>query len=376
MDESAVFLSPLSGSSTLARCESTPIQGSLPDKQCYFGSPSSDSGIDMTSSVITDDKSDYSFASTTSSGAVPKRMTRSRARQLSSSSCSKTNSSDAGGTPTLERDLYSLRSHCLIKSAKNITRNSPRIVYSPGAFAWRDQMDMVRRLNEMGIYHILSIIWSYLSAEDIGRALQVSATWNTALLMDKDAMVRWSEAKDKVTENTLPDQEKARLLKTSPRKALSSVSNLLMSPVKPSTSTTDQRRSARLTRANKRGNDELPPPILVSPSKFRHKLFTEEASRLAPDEQLQPCPRCTSPSRVVPSEFKASCSRISCQFAFCTRCMCEFHKDSSCRTTKGGKSKACVGSLSPSSSSSSGSSTTHSKASVASKKSRNRLKRL
>ena len=60
-----------------------------------------------------------------------------------------------------------------------------------------------------------------------------------------------------------PPQLRARLLKTSPRKALSSVSNILASPTK---------------FEPKRGQDQLPPPVVISPSKYRHKLFTEVLS--------------------------------------------------------------------------------------------------
>lgn len=63
----------------------------------------------------------------------------------------------------------------------------------------------------------------------------------------------------------------------------------------------------------------------VSPSKIRHRLFADEASKLGPGEHLEYCPRCTSPARVM--NFRASCTRVSCEFAFCTRCMCEAHAD-------------------------------------------------
>ena len=49
-----------------------------------------------------------------------------------------------------------------------------RIVYSPGIFHGRERMDMVRRLHDMTATHILDKIWSSLSAEELGRSLQVS----------------------------------------------------------------------------------------------------------------------------------------------------------------------------------------------------------
>ena len=54
------------------------------------------------------------------------------------------------------------------------TASFGRIVYSPGVFHGRERMDMVRRLHDMTATHILDKIWSSLSAEDLGRSLQVS----------------------------------------------------------------------------------------------------------------------------------------------------------------------------------------------------------
>ena len=102
------------------------------------------------------------------------------------------------------------------------------------------------------------------------------------------------ETFDSNPNNHLEYQEKLRFrTRLSPRKALSAVSNLLLSPVK--RNIPEQRRSPRLL--NNAGVNEIPKPVIVSPSKFRHRLFAEEAQRLGPDEKLQPCPRCTCPSR-------------------------------------------------------------------------------
>lgn len=103
------------------------------------------------------------------------------------------------------------------------------------------------------------------------------------------------------------------------------------------------------------------------------KMF-QEAQRLAPDEKLQPCPRCTCPSRVTPNEGKAQCSRISCQYEFCTLCLCTFHKGSPCRITRGCKIRNSTPQTSPTSATDS--SGCYSKARVSSKVSKRRLKRL
>ena len=80
----------------------------------------------------------------------------------------------------LHRDLpcsgFGKRHHLInVKDKKERIQHSVgRIVYSPGVFHGRDRLDVVRRLNDMSASHILDKIWARLSAEDLGRALQVS----------------------------------------------------------------------------------------------------------------------------------------------------------------------------------------------------------
>ena len=153
----------------------------------------------------------------------------------------------------------------------------------------------------------------------------------------------------------------------SPRKAMTNVSNLPQ--ISPNYQNKRRERSAEEINRSVAGSSSssaaAAEAAIISPSKIRHRLFTDEASKLAPGEQLQSCPRCTSPSRVVPFEFRATCTRASCGFEFCTRCMCQAHaKDASvCKnsdetTGSDGKGKKLGGGT------------------VASKRSKNRLKRL
>ena len=81
--------------------------------------------------------------------------------------------------PWLQRDIAlgsrGKRSRFLRpKSSSNIKNNASRIVYSPGVFNGRERLDIVRRLSDMDATHILDGIWCRLSAEDLGRALQVN----------------------------------------------------------------------------------------------------------------------------------------------------------------------------------------------------------
>lgn len=239
-----------------------------------------------------------------------------------------------------DRDIYDLRKK---PAARKILQRGVRFAHIPGSFEGQEKLDFIGLLSEMGMCHILATIWRLLSVEDLARVHQVCSRWRGCLISDKDAGARWKEAKEVYMENVnvnlLHPQQKSRLLKTSPRKALGVVTNLLASP----------------SSEGKRSKEKSPPTNVISPSKLRHRLFAEEASRLGPDEQLKQCPRCTMPCRVTPPKSLGQCTRISCQFAFCIQCLCPAHGTTPCRASTR---------------------VTRSKAGVDSKKSRIRLRRL
>ena len=213
-------------------------------------------------------------------------------------------------------------------------------------------LDIVKRLFDMNARHILANIWWHLKPQDLAKCMQVSTMWSLAIQTDAEALERYLHAKNHALDQNVQDKSDhtcSRMIFCLNRKAFGSVSNLI-SPVK-----YKERRSPRF---NKKSSNE----IVVSPSKFRHKLFTEEAKNLGPDEKLQPCPRCTGPCRIIPNENKGICSRISCQFNFCTLCNCTFHMEAPCRLVRGCKIRS--------------SPTSSSKACVSTKSSKRRLRRL
>ena len=105
----------------------------------------------------------------------------------------------------------------------------------------------------------------------------------------------------------------------------------------------------------------------------KYGLIEQEAAKLSPGEELQRCPRCTFPSVVDLSvSAVASCTSKSCSFTFCTRCRCGDHGADTCRHSAAaasatGSGRGTTSSATPASDSS---------VTVASKKSRRRLKRL
>jgi len=331
------------------------------------------------------------------SRSTPGIITRSRSRQWSgpaststsfsstSLASSVTSSSSTTVSSGASSSTISLISHDLRKFTvkDQSTRKRTFTHFRPGVLDKAvEKTDIIRRLNDKGTMHILTIIWQSLNPEELGKAMQVSQTWNIAILSDRDAIDRYIAAKELAMDQNSQSNKHvcSRLLKKSsgPRKALGTL-NLIESPVKPRE---QQRRSPRLANSpngnsKRRSPNELAPQI-VSPSKFRHKLFTEEAPKLGPDEVLKPCPRCTGPSRIVPKENKGLCSRIGCQFHFCTLCNCLYHlRETPCRLVRGCKIKTIISPLNSPQKSGLNNSTLNSKAArVSSKQSKKRLKRL
>ncbi|KAA8583566.1 hypothetical protein FQN60_014774 [Etheostoma spectabile] len=58
------------------------------------------------------------------------------------------------------------------------------------------------------------------------------------------------------------------------------------------------------------------------------------ASRLKQHESLRPCKRCGSPATHSPEVQRATCTRPSCRFDFCTHCQEAFHDSTPCRVVQ------------------------------------------
>ena len=106
-------------------------------------------------------------------------------------------------------------------------------VYSPGLFVDRDHLDIVRRLADKNLDHVLDKVWACLPVIDLCRAMQVSSRWNQSVNASSGALARWREAKLQLSPENPKKKEAAqerllqRTLRRSPRKALGNVSNLL-----------------------------------------------------------------------------------------------------------------------------------------------------
>jgi len=198
----------------------------------------------------------------------------------------------------------------------------------------RDQCDIIRFLFEKNLVHVLSIVFQHLHPEDLCQVSQVCQQWKLALTdcpthddrrLNHVAFLRVNR------ENYGQKHELRR--NRSDRRIMQEVANIVVSP-------TNGKRDRNPSSS-----------AFISPSKIRHKLFMDEASKLSPGERLVHCPLCTSPSRVtlcpndsilcsnIQNSQKAQCSSPKCNFKFCPLCQCEEHDGRSCRVTRTGSSK-------------------------------------
>jgi len=203
----------------------------------------------------------------------------------------------------------------------------------------KEALDFVRILDEMSLSHL---IFQFLSSNDLCRVVQVSRGWRLALeaspAQNGRRLALISQMKTE-RENVGADlQLKSRRI--SPRRVMVEVANTRYK-VSPTAAKRDRTRSSS---------------TLVSPSKVRHKLFVDEASKLTAGERLTKCPVCSSPSRVSPPT-RALCSSARCQFVFCPECSSAEHPGKPCRPVRPGVRFPKSGG-------------------IASKKSKERLKRL
>lgn len=74
-------------------------------------------------------------------------------------------------------------------------------------------------------------------------------------------------------------------------------------------------------------------------------FFQQAARNLKNTESLKVCHRCGSPAKYDSYLQRATCSRESCGFDFCTKCMCSYHSSSDCVSSKPVKHNSVLGPL-------------------------------
>ncbi|MBN3309309.1 FBX5 protein, partial [Amia calva] len=177
-----------------------------------------------------------------------------------------------------------------------------------------EHVDLLQELMERNMRHILTRILRFLGDVDLINCQKVSKTWRRVICEDKWAVQMCTAAEERLQAARPTEVHATRDFALS-RVVLSCIQGLASTPVpKPS------KRSS---------------PKECKPSRSwrsRHKDFQEAANVLKQHEALRHCTHCGSPAKYDSYLERATCTRVSCSFDFCTRCLCEYHSNATCTT--------------------------------------------
>nr|XP_023683869.1 F-box only protein 5 isoform X1 [Paramormyrops kingsleyae] len=164
-----------------------------------------------------------------------------------------------------------------------------------------DYLDILQILWEKDMKHILTKILRLLGDTDLINCKRVNRSWQKIVLQDIKARKRCHAAERPFWESRKSSPFSTRDLAAS-RVALSCIQGLASTPKQ-------NKNCSRQTRSIE---------------------YQEVVSTLKQHECLKKCRRCGSPAKCNPATLRATCTRASCGFDFCTQCLCDYHGSSLC----------------------------------------------
>uniref|UniRef100_A0A8C7A2T8 F-box protein 5 n=1 Tax=Nothoprocta perdicaria TaxID=30464 RepID=A0A8C7A2T8_NOTPE len=185
-----------------------------------------------------------------------------------------------------------------------------------------DRIDILAELFQKNLKHILTSILRHLDEMDLVNVAKVSTTWKKILHDDKRAFQKYNEAVRNISDGSKTSEHAGTREYVIYRTALASV------------------QKAAPPNFSKKGNRSK-----TSKNHSRLIEFSETAKTLKNFESLKVCHRCGSPAKYDSYLHRATCSRESCGFDFCTKCMCSYHSSSDCMSGKPLKSSCKLGPL-------------------------------
>ncbi|KFZ68870.1 F-box only protein 5, partial [Podiceps cristatus] len=186
-----------------------------------------------------------------------------------------------------------------------------------------DRMDILAELFQKNLKHILASILRHLGEMDLINFAKVSTTWQKILQEDKRIFQKYSKAVTNLSNSTKASEHAATREYVLCRAALASIQKATPSSI--------------LTKKGTRSK--------ASKNHSRFMEFSEAAKTLKNTESLKVCHRCGSPAKYDSYLQRAMCSRESCCFDFCTKCMCSYHSSSDCMSGKAVKPSSKLGTL-------------------------------
>ncbi|XP_074532075.1 F-box only protein 5 [Halichoeres trimaculatus] len=194
-----------------------------------------------------------------------------------------------------------------------------------------EYVDVFSSLLSRNIRGILTNILAMLSDMDLISCKKVSRTWRRIICEDTVAQRRCQKAKQVFEESRSSLRQHAPSLTRDvavSRLVLSSMQTLASSSTSSSSSSSSSSLSCRV---NRRSTQKGSTP---SSQCTRFNDFVQVASSLKQHESLRSCKRCGSPSTYSPEARRATCTRLSCQFDFCTHCQQGFHGSTPCKVVQ------------------------------------------
>nr|XP_057914561.1 F-box only protein 5 [Doryrhamphus excisus] len=190
-----------------------------------------------------------------------------------------------------------------------------------------EYVDVFSSLLSKNMRCILAKILALLGDLDLISCRKVSRTWRKIICEDGAALRRCEQTEQRLQESVsserLKDCDLTRDMAVS-RVVLSCVQKVASAhppSASPSLSTSSGVR--RTAPAQKGGKS--------TSQRSRFKEFTQAASSLKQHQSLRRCSQCGSPATHSAEIQRATCTRRTCQFDFCTCCQEAFHGSAPCR---------------------------------------------
>ena len=192
-----------------------------------------------------------------------------------------------------------------------------------------EHLDLLAELSRRGFVHLLANILTKLSGMDLVNLSKVSRIWKKILENNKGAFQLYSKTMQRVIESS-----KLSLHATTRGYV---VGRAALTCVQKSSTWAPPKKDVQIKSSSQRGQR-------VS-TYSRHNEFVEVAKTLKNNESLKACVRCNFPAKYDHYLERAVCKRESCQFEYCTKCLCAYHNNKDCLNGKILKASCKVGPL-------------------------------
>ncbi|XP_044228825.1 F-box only protein 5 [Thunnus albacares] len=198
----------------------------------------------------------------------------------------------------------------------------------------REYVDMFSSLLCRNMRSILTDILALLGDMDLISCKKVSRTWRKIICEDTRAQSRCQRAEQALRESKSSRRQSGCGLTRDV--AVSRVALSCMQTLSSSSSTSSSTSSSSSTpgcgvnrRAGLSHKSSTPNSQCT-----RFNEYVQAARCLKQHESLRTCKRCGSPATHSTESQRATCTRLSCLFDFCTRCQEAFHGSTPCRVVQ------------------------------------------